>query len=225
MVHRDVDKLMRNPHFISVRSSDDGLAWVVTMNSMRAGNKWVNIHGEYVPDDLYDIYVYKGSMAAPVITDPRIKTLKGYNPGDVTDSCYIVDIDGTIALINNRSPYDGSKAHTDVVNTPVTDLLHLFMDASTAHKMVYSTGRSEKYREVTEQWLKANGLWFEGRTLLYMRPEGEKKPDAEVKYDNYMEHIDGKFNVKLVLEDRGRVVRMYRDDLGLPTLVPWYDNF
>ena len=225
MVSKEVDKLMRNPHFISVKSSEDGLAWVVTMNSMRAGNRWVDMNGDYVPDDLYEVFIHKGDHKAPVLTDPRLDFLKPDAHVADRDNCYIVDIDGTIALIDGRSPYDGSKAHTDKKNTPVTDLLCLFIDASPANQIVYSTGRSEKYREVTLQWLMDNNLWFEGRTLLLMRPNGEKKPDAEVKYDNYMKYIKDKFNVKLVLEDRGRVVKMYRDDLRLPTLVPWYDNF
>lgn len=35
----------------------------------------------------------------------------------------IVDIDGTLAKMNGRGPYDHTKYHTDVVNRPVADLV------------------------------------------------------------------------------------------------------
>jgi hypothetical protein len=222
----ELDKLMRNPHFISVTTSKDGLAWVATMNSIRAGNNWVNADGEYVPDDIYEIYIHKGTHRTPVIKDPRLDYLKPEEFKTGRPSCYIVDIDGTVSLINGRNPYDGTKVHTDIVNLPIARLLDNFISANSDAVIIYSTGRNEKYRDVTTKWLEENDLWDDfGEPLLLMRPPGEKKPDAEVKKDNYYKHIHGKYNVELVIEDRSRVVTMYRDDLKLPTIVPWYDNF
>jgi hypothetical protein len=141
-------------------------------------------------------------------------------------SCYIVDIDGTVALINGRSPYDGKKSNTDIVNLPIAKLLDNFSATGDDTTIIYSTGRDEKYRDITIEWLKENDLWDDfGEPLLLMRPAGEKKPDAEVKKDNYYKHIHGKYNVELVIEDRARVTKMYRDDLRLPTIEPWYSNF
>jgi len=225
MNHKDLDKLMRNHHFIKVELSEDGLAWKITMNAIRAGNKWVDMDGNYVEDDMYIKFVYRGNHKTPVLTDPRNDYLKPDSYRMDLPSCYIVDIDGTIALINNRSPYNGAKAHTDSENLAVTNLLRLFYNNSGNNHIIYSTGRDEQYREATEAWLKSKGIFYGGSSMLLMRPAGEKKPDAEVKKDNFMRHIYGKYNVELVLEDRARVTRMYRDDLRLPTLEPWYSNF
>ena len=225
MVHVELDKLMRNPHFISVATSEDGLAWVITMNSLRSGSKWVNADGEYVPDDIYEVYIYKGLHKTPVITDPRLDYLKPDECVQGLNPCYIVDIDGTVALIDGRSPYDGAKAHTDKVNVPIARLVDNFRTSNKTVAVIFSTGRSEKYRDITLSWLKENELFCDEDSTLLMRPLDEKKPDAEVKKDNYYEHIHGKYNVELVIEDRARVTKMYRDDLRLPTIEPWYSNF
>jgi len=225
MNHKELDKLMRNPHFIKVELSEDGLAWKVTMNSIRTGNKWVDMDGKYVEDDLYIKFIYRGDHKAPVLTDPRNDYLKPDAYKTDLPSCYIVDIDGTIALINNRSPYDGAKAYTDVENIAITNLLRLFKEASVNNHIIYSTGRDEKYRDVTEAWLHNKGILYGGSEHLLMRPSDDKRPDAAVKKANFYDHIYGKYNVELVLEDRARVTRMYRDELRLPTLEPWYSNF
>ena len=225
MVHNELDKLMRNPHFISVETSADGLAWVTTMNSMRAGGKWVDANGEYTPEDQYEIYIYKGAHKTPVITDPRLDYLKPDEFEEGLNPCYIVDIDGTVALIDGRSPYDGGNAHTDKVNMPIVNLIDNFRNAASDAIIIFSTGRDEKFRDITMQWLQEKGIYIAADSMLLMRPAGEKKPDAEVKKDNYFAYIHGLYNVELVIEDRARVTKMYRDELRLPTIEPWYSNF
>lgn len=221
-MNKKVEKLMRNSRFISAKQSEDGLAWKVTMTSLRYKDKWVDVNGDYVPNDNYDVYIYKGDRGKSVVTDPRIDYLKPSDFNTGLPHCYIVDIDGTVALINGRNPYDGTKVHTDMLNEPVTKLLVNFIKSNPNAVIIYSTGRDERFRDITEKWLNDNNIWY---NHLLMRPENEKKPDFEVKKDNYYNYIYGKYNVELVIEDRGRVVRMYRDELKLPTIVPWYDNF
>ena len=225
MNSKELDELMRNPHFIGTTTSGDGLAWVVTMNSLRLGSNWVKANGDYTPDDQYEVYIHKGAHKTPIITDPRLDYLKPNEFEEGLDPCYIVDIDGTVSLIDGRSPYQGEKAHTDKVNTPIARLIDNFRKANYDATIIFSTGRSEKYRDVTLAWLKENNLFSGEDSTLLMRPLDEKKPDSEVKKDNYYEHIHGKYNVELVIEDRARVTQMYRDDLRLPTIEPWYSNF
>ena len=225
MNNNELDKLMRSPYFTGVTISEDSLAWVVEMKAMRSRDKWVDINGVYVPNDSYTIYIHKGGFKAPVLTDPRLDYLKPDEFIRGLKPCYIVDIDGTVALIDGRSPYDGRKANTDKINMPIANLIDNFRNATDHATIIFSTGRDEKFREITMRWLQENGLYLVADSMLLMRPADEKKPDAEVKKDNYFARIHGKYNVELVIEDRARVTKMYRDDLRLPTIEPWYSNF
>lgn len=162
-----------------------------------------------------------------IYTDPRINDLQLDNFTPTLPTCYIVDIDGTVALINGRSPYDTEKCSTDKVNLPVARLIDTFMDGDlhNKHHLVYLTGRPEEFREVTEKWLKDNELWHNGKTVLLMRPQKDRRPDPVIKKELYDEHILGKYNVDVVFEDRDRNVEMFREELKLPVMQPFYGDF
>jgi hypothetical protein len=71
--------------------------------------KRANYVGEKVIRDMHAQFI-----AAP-ITGAPIDTSLPY--------CVIVDIDGTVALMNGRGPYEGEKCDTDIPNTPVVELV------------------------------------------------------------------------------------------------------
>jgi uncharacterized protein YcfJ len=50
-----------------------------------------------------------------------------------------------------------------------------------------------------------------------MRPAGTNHPDQELKRALYDEHVVGTYDVAFVIDDRDKVVRMWRD-LGLTCL-------
>lgn len=135
----------------------------------------------------------------------------------------IVDIDGTLAHMTGRSPYDYSQVHTDVVDDHVRWLVNrlwgYFPPGSDIEILIVS-GRDDECRESTEKWLRENGIAFDA---LYMRPtgavdnHGNKLPDYVVKHDLFNQHIRGKYNVRFVLDDRDQVVNLWRQ-LGLKCL-------
>lgn len=122
--------------------------------------------------------------------------------------CFIFDIDGTLAHMNGRSPYDYDKVHTDVVNPYVAGLYRLFLRfKGDGNNLIVLSGRDSDCRDVTEQWLKDQGFEYDA---LYMRPEGDKRKDSIVKKELYEAHIKGKYNVLGVFDDRNQVVDMWR---------------
>lgn len=129
-------------------------------------------------------------------------------------SAIIVDVDGTLALRGDRSPYDLTKVRQDFVNRPVARVVALYKNAG--HDVIIMSGREEKSREDTAWWLCVNGVPFD---MLLMRPEVEKgqnqPPDQDVKLALYREHVEDRFEVVAVFDDRLRVVRMWHS-LGLP---------
>lgn len=127
----------------------------------------------------------------------------------------IFDLDGTLADISGRDPYDASQCEYDKLVHPVFNDLILHQKAG--YKIIICSGRSHEYVEQTDAWLKKNGI---APDLFIMRdPEqvDENKnriPDEDLKKQMFMEHIYNKFNVEKVFDDRQKVVDMWRD-LGL----------
>ena len=74
---------------------------------------------------------------------------------------------------------------------------------------------SESARTETEAWLRRHGIagWVE----LHMRPVGDYRRDDLVKRELYEALIANHYRVELVLDDRTRVVKMWRS-LGLTCL-------
>lgn len=122
--------------------------------------------------------------------------------------CIIVDMDGTLALFNGRSPYEAQKCDTDLPNQPVVETVKKWQDSV---EVVICSGRTDDAKEKTIRWLNRYGIEF---AALHMRKIGDMRKDAVVKEEIYRTHIEGTYNVKFVLDDRNQVVELWRD-LGL----------
>lgn len=117
----------------------------------------------------------------------------------------ICDIDGTLARMVTRGPYDTSRYHED----EVIETVHwAFARLSENAVRIIVSGRSDDHQGVTRNWLREHGITFDH---LFMRPSGDVRNDAIVKREIYETHIKGKFDVRLVLDDRNRVVDMWRE--------------
>jgi uncharacterized HAD superfamily protein len=143
----------------------------------------------------------------------------------------IVDIDGTISNYTHRKHYLASmeqERHNDqrpqyddfnraaLHDEPIKEVLSIVQWAHAAGdtKIILMTGRSNRYRDITTQWLAAHRVRYD---RLFMREQGDYRSDTVAKKELYMSHVAGKYNVLFVLEDRDKVVEMWRD-LGLRCL-------
>jgi predicted kinase len=133
-------------------------------------------------------------------------------------NAYIFDIDGTLAKMNGRSPYDYSKVGNDVPNHSITMIARLLKQSGLP--IYIMSGRPETCREETEKWLRDNSVPFE---LLFMRAEGDKRKDSIVKEELYRMKLEPFCNVLAVFDDRNQVVDMWRS-LGLTCLHVDYGN-
>lgn len=122
-----------------------------------------------------------------------------------------VDIDGTLAHMTDRSPYDYSKVNTDVVDKTIRGIVNMY---SLDMGVIVVSGRKDECRKETELWLRENKIYF---NQLHMRKTEDNRADYIVKKELYEEHIKGKYNVLFVLDDRDQVVRMWREE-GLKCL-------
>lgn len=124
--------------------------------------------------------------------------------------CYIFDIDGTLAKMNGRSPYDYTRVHTDIPNGDVTEINRMI--AKSSSEIFIFSGRDGSCYNETEKWLKDNDIFY---TQLCMRSEGDKRKDSIIKEELYEKYIKGQYNVIGVFDDRLQVCRMWYE-LGLP---------
>lgn len=131
--------------------------------------------------------------------------------------CIIVDIDGTLAHMKNRSPYEWQKVGNDVPDKLVAHLVD-GINAIGYAKVIIFSGRDSICRQSTEQWLRDNCIDYDE---LYMRDKNDSRADDIIKKELYDEHIKDKFTVLGVIDDRPRVARMWLD-LGLKVL--WAGN-
>lgn len=139
---------------------------------------------------------------------------------DVTlPKAVICDLDGTLAHASHRDVYDASKCDDDDIDEVVQGILFKYMDAG--HTILFTSGRDAMYRPQTETFLLRAGM---GNYKLFMRPDGDRRKDHVVKLELFEQNIYGKYFVEFVLDDRQRVVDMWRD-IGLKVLQVADGNF
>ena len=142
-----------------------------------------------------------------LVDKPKVFVRKEHDPDKET--VIMCDLDGTLALMGDRSPYDASTCADDEINTPVLSVI-TEMDN---HSVVFLSGRSDKYRSQTLDFLKKCGF-APHKVDLFMRKEGDFRKDSIVKEELYRTHVEPVCNVEFVLDDRDQVVEMWRS-IGL----------
>ncbi len=135
-------------------------------------------------------------------------------------SAVMCDIDGTLALRGDRGPYDFSRCGEDLLNVSVRQALHAFRRADD-DVIVLLSGRSEEHRGQTEEWLRRHEVPYDE---LWMRVAGDVRRDDIVKAELFDRHVRERFAVRVSLDDRDRVVAVWRR-MGLPTWQVNYGNF
>jgi len=165
--------------------------------------KRFNSVGEKVIRDMYNQFIAPPRAPKPI-----------YNPN--LPDAIVCDLDGTLALIRDRNPYDASLCEQDLVNEPVRSILQ-----TSGKAIVFVSGREDKYKPQTLAWLDQHDIKFD---RLYMRKSGDLRKDSIVKQEIYEQLILNQYNVAFVLDDRDQVVRVWRD-LGLTCLQVDYGDF
>lgn len=127
---------------------------------------------------------------------------------------YIFDIDGTLALMNGRGPFEWEKVESDTPNIGIVRLLKKLYNDDRNSVFILVSGRDESCRAQTLTWLAVNGVLFDE---LHMRSAGDIRKDAIIKEEIYRNHIENRFNVLAVFDDRNQTVAKWRE-LGLTCL-------
>jgi predicted kinase len=158
--------------------------------------------GEKAIRDTYNRWIKKAENPEMIPWDYNKKT------------AVVFDIDGTLTMgPKDRSAYEWHKVGQDEVNSAVRSLaqLHHFDGNNT---IIIVSGRDGVCKPETEKWLKDNNIRYHH---LFMRKEGDNRPDDIVKEEIIDNNILPEYNIKLWVDDRLKVCRMiYRK--GIPLL-------
>ena len=132
---------------------------------------------------------------------------------DTLPVAILCDLDGTLAILHDRSPFDTKHCETDLLNIPIAEILKTYHQKDV--KIILMSGRENNARSQTMNWLAYNRIPY---NALYMRASGDMRKDTIIKKELYEAHVKGQFFVQFVLDDRNQVVDLWRLELGLPCL-------
>src|SRR5436190_9687294 len=125
----------------------------------------------------------------------------------------ICDLDGTLADITHREHHaqgqrkNWKRFFEGIPDDAVADIVKHY---SQTHRIVFVSGRPEHTRTNTKAWL-ARHVPEIKEYELYMRADGDFRPDNIVKAEIYDREIEPKHGAPFfVLDDRDKVVAMWR---------------
>lgn len=143
---------------------------------------------------------------------------KFYTPPMNAPLCLICDLDGTLADISHRNPYDASNCYEDAVRQHVANLLHATIEYYSSYNqsiaLFFFSGRDDKFKNDTLRWLNDKAGMGKYGFVLEMRKTGDRTKDATIKFNMFDHLIKDKYNVLMVIDDRPQVVNMWQK-LGL----------
>lgn len=131
-----------------------------------------------------------------------------YKQSPLLPKVLLVDIDGTLAHHGDRRDiFDLSKVHLDELDVAVAHAIAAYHAAG--YKIIIMSGRegTKEARELTLYWLTMHKIPF---LELFMRAEGDMRPDWIVKDELLRTHIQDHYYIEAALDDRNCVVDHYR---------------
>lgn len=121
----------------------------------------------------------------------------------------IFDIDGTLADPKDRLHFLEKKDWDSFYDAclddaPIHHVIYLLQELKKNHRIIILTGRPERIKNKTLQWLKANKISFDE---IYFRKDGDHRPDYEVK-EEMLKALNRP--IWFAVDDRKQVVDMFR---------------
>lgn len=146
---------------------------------------------------------------------------KFYTPNWSDPLAVIIDIDGTVATMVNRHPYEWNKVDQDVCRDQILHTVWGLVEAG--YTPIYLSGRDGQCGYDTVQWLEDNGFPYYKEEHFFIRPKGNAEKDTIIKERIFWEHLADNFNVQIAIDDRPCVVSMW-NDIGIPCVMAVADQ-
>lgn len=141
---------------------------------------------------------------------------KTYVPNEELPKCIIVDIDGTVAEMNGRKPFEWDKVDTDLPRQFVIDIVTGYANKHNCN-IVFLSGRDGCCYDKTRDWLDKY-IGNDVQWILSMRAEKDNRKDSIVKEEIFWNIVAPNYNVLGVFDDRPQVLQMWHE-LKLPNVI------
>ena len=140
------------------------------------------------------------------------------------DLAFLVDVDGTLANLEHRlhfldrKPKDWENFYKKMdKDSPIHSVIKLVKEyANNGYTIIILTGRPERYRAITKQWLDKNGVPYDS---LIMKPPVDEFLSSHVWKKQQALHLLENYQIDLAIDDELRN-RMVFEELGIKTLIP-----
>lgn len=138
---------------------------------------------------------------------------KTYTPDTSLPDAIIVDVDGTIAEMHDRGPFEWKKVGQDKPREFIIDMVKHYRRQG--YKILVVSGRSDECREETFDWLVSNRVAFEE---LRMRKAGDYRKDDAVKEEIFWTHLADRYNIVACIDDRPQMIRLWHE-IKIPNVI------
>lgn len=121
----------------------------------------------------------------------------------------IFDVDGTLAHMGDRSPYDWNRVCEDILNANVARIYHIINKRRFREdkiEIIICTGRDGSAKKMTMNWLELHSVVWD---VFYIRKEGDCRKDSIIKRE-FLEDIIKNYYIVAWFDDRNQVVDMVR---------------
>lgn len=168
--------------------------------------------GRTVGEDVILKQYNRFKMNKNMSLDP-VQPVQPYTGTPGKPKAFLFDLDGTVYHMNDkRGPYD-HNVDVDDPDQVIQEIVNV-LAMSGEYVVIAMSGRKTATRQTTIECMERDGLCYDE---LFMRADGDDRPDNLIKADLFNEHVRDNFDVQFVLDDRDQVVDMWRR-MGLKTL-------
>lgn len=193
---------------VEVKVFDVPLQRAINNNTWRAAQGGRDVKREIIEKQYASFQKNKSMTLDPVA--PVVP----YNGTPGKPKAFLVDIDGTLAhMRDHRGPFEWHNVGLDEVDE-IISAIAMYVAVASGYQMIVMSGRDEICRNQTSDWLIENDIFYDD---LFMRPEGDMRPDNLIKAELFDKYVRDNFDVQFVLDDRDQVVEMWRR-MGLTCL-------
>lgn len=215
---------------LSAVEDNDHIIVSDTNLSEKTRKTWIDFakeHGYHVVIKTFDVPAHiciarsfkRDYTVPPHVIKAQCKLMRAYLgkyhyvPDTSKPLAICVDVDGTLTdMTGIRGAYDWDKVHLDTPRKNIVNLVNMY--ARVGFKILVLSGRDGICKEMTANHLKEMGVIFHKH---YQRAVNDPRCDTVVKEEIFREEIAPNFNVAFCLDDRNKVVDMWRE-IGLECL-------
>lgn len=142
-----------------------------------------------------------------------------YTPDTELPSAIIVDVDGTIAIMDGRGPFEWHRVGEDLPRWLIIDMVINYHRQG--YKIIIVSGRSDECKAETLEWLSFHMIPFDE---LHMRKEGDFRRDSAIKEEILWTHLAHKYNIVAAIDDRPMMIRTWYE-LKIPNVISVADPY